>query len=131
MFLDTSGLMCLFDRKDSRHISALEHYKLAEMRITHNYVLAEFVALAMARRAPAMAVLQFIQSISNSLEVLVVWVDKDLHNRALQLLMGRSDKAWSLCDAVSFVVMSDRDVREAITTDHDFEQAGFIRLLDR
>ena len=39
----------------------------------------------------------------------------------------RSD--YSLCDAVSFVLMKQRGLREALTTDHHFEQEGFTRLL--
>jgi len=37
----------------------------------------------------------------------------------------RHRKAWSLCDGVSTLLMQQRDIREALTTDHDFEQAGF------
>jgi predicted nucleic acid-binding protein len=131
MFLDTSGLMCLFDLRDERHITAVAHYQAATRRVTHNYVLAELVALAIARRAPMSAVLQFVKAIGQNQEVLVTWVDHSLHDRALQLLTARNDKIWSLCDAVSFVVMSDQSIRDALTTDHDFEQAGFRQLLDR
>ena len=42
---------------------------------------------------------------------------------------SRLDKAWSLCDAVSFVLMLRTGEMEALTTDHHFEQAGFVRLL--
>jgi uncharacterized protein len=41
----------------------------------------------------------------------------------------RPDKSYSLCDAVSFVLMHQRGLVEALTTDRHFEQAGFIRLL--
>ncbi|MEH2285259.1 MAG: hypothetical protein V7K90_28760 [Nostoc sp.] len=43
--------------------------------------------------------------------------------------MARQDKSYSLCDAVSFVLMRQRGVTEALTTDHHFEQEGFRRLL--
>lgn len=49
----------------------------------------------------------------------------------MQLLFERSDKAWSLCDAVSFVVMTERRVSNALTTDHHFDQAGLVRLLEQ
>ncbi len=45
------------------------------------------------------------------------------------LLKSRPDKEWSLVDAASFVVMRERGIHEALTTDHHFEQAGFARLL--
>jgi len=130
MLLDTSGLMCLFDRRDTRHANATKYYDSAPSRLSHNYVLAEFVGLAIARRAPRVEALSFIGAIGRSDEVEVVWVNEDLHDRALLFLSQRTDKAWSLCDAVSFVLMNERRAMEALTTDHNFEQAGFVRLLD-
>jgi predicted nucleic acid-binding protein len=131
MLLDTSGLMCLFDQRDNRHALATKQYESATHRLIHNYIFAEFVTLAIARRAPLADALRFIEAIHHSNEIEVVWVDSDLHERAMQLLAEREDKRWTLCDAVSFVLMSASRIGEALTTDHDFEQAGFVRLLDR
>jgi predicted nucleic acid-binding protein len=130
MLLDTSGLMCLFDRGDSRHSNATEIYETANHRLSHSYVLAEFVGLVIARRAPKPQALQFIDMIARGDEIEVVWVDRELHDRAMRLLIQRPDKTWSLCDAVSFVIMNEKRELEALTTDHHFEQAGFVRLLD-
>jgi uncharacterized protein len=129
MLLDTSGLMCLFDRRDFRHQDALSFYNSASVRLTHNYVLVEFVALAQARHAPRVEALAFVADLFDDPEVGVVWIDEQLHQSALALLQERLDKAWSLCDAVSFLLMQQRGLTEALTTDHHFEQAGFIKLL--
>jgi uncharacterized protein len=129
MFIDTSGLMCLFDAGDHRHSSAVKLFDSTATRLTHNYVLAEFVALAIARRAPLPTALRFVDAISSSSEVEVTWISHALHQQAMQLLFDRSDKAWSLCDAVSFVLMGDRRITDSLTTDHHFDQAGFVRLL--
>ena len=59
----------------------------------------------------------------------VVWVDKDRHTDALAMLQTQLDKSYSLCDAISFLLMRERGVEEALTTDRHFEQAGFRRLL--
>jgi predicted nucleic acid-binding protein len=45
------------------------------------------------------------------------------------VLRQRPDKQWSLCDAISFLLMSQHGIQDALTTDHHFEQAGFVRLL--
>jgi predicted nucleic acid-binding protein len=87
--------------------------------------------LAISRRAPLTAALQFVEAISSGSEVEVMWISHDLHEKAMQLLFERIDKAWSLCDAVSFVVMTERGISNSLTTDHHFDQAGFVRLLDR
>ena len=59
----------------------------------------------------------------------VVWIDDRLHSLAMDLLAAQLDKTYSLCDAVSFVLMTQLRLREALTTDGHFEQEGFVRLL--
>lgn len=56
-------------------------------------------------------------------------MDEALHRSALALLQSRPDKTYSLCDAVSFVLMRHYNITEALTTDRHFEQEGFVRLL--
>jgi len=129
MLLDTSGLLCLFDQSDFRHRDAQAFYDVASARLTHSYVFVEFVALAHARRTPRAAALAFVADLQDDTEIEVVWVDESLHRQALILLQQRPDKEWSLCDAVSFLLMEQHALRDALTTDHHFEQAGFIRLL--
>jgi predicted nucleic acid-binding protein len=131
MLLDTSGLMCLFDRRETRHRAAQTFYDAATVRLTHNYVLAEFVALTHARHAPRAEALAFVSDLQDDAEVEVSWVDEPLHRRSLSLLLARPDKSWSLCDAVSVTIMRERGISDALTTDHHFEQAGFRRLLAR
>ena len=41
----------------------------------------------------------------------------------------RPDKEWSLTDCISFEVMAELGLTEALTADHHFEQAGFRALL--
>jgi predicted nucleic acid-binding protein len=41
----------------------------------------------------------------------------------------RADKSWSLTDCISFAVMEARGIRQALTADHHFTQAGFVALL--
>jgi hypothetical protein len=45
------------------------------------------------------------------------------------LYFQRRDKEWSLTDCISFTVMSDEGLTDALTGDHHFEQAGFTALL--
>lgn len=58
----------------------------------------------------------------------ILHVDEATDAEAWKLLEARADKEWSLVDASSFVVMRRFGMTEAITTDHHFEQAGFVRL---
>jgi uncharacterized protein len=129
MLLDTSGLLCLHNRAEPLHMHARTLYHAARMRVTHSYVLAEFVALAHARRLPRMAALTFVSDLVENPDIDTVWVDEALHREAMALLVARPDKAYSVCDAASFVLMRQRHSTEALTTDRHFEQEGFQRLL--
>ena len=73
--------------------------------------------------------LEFSDQLLTDGEVEMIWVDEGLHRQALDLLFARSDKTYSLCDAVSFVLMRERGETEALTTDRHFEQEGLVRLL--
>jgi uncharacterized protein len=130
MFLDTSGLMCLLDDQDHRHAEATNLYQAARIRLISNYVLAEYVALAHVRGMSRQQTLDFSTEVMADKSIEIVWIEKPLHQRAVGLLQARLDKTYSLCDAVSFVLMRERGVLEALTTDRHFEQEGFIRLLN-
>jgi predicted nucleic acid-binding protein len=129
MLLDTSGLLCLHHAAELFHKQACAAYLAARTRITHNLILAEFVPLAHVRGLPSEPALRFIADLIGNLDIEVVWVDEKLQHAAVDLLLARLDKTYSLCDAVSFVLMKERGVTDALTTDHHFEQEGFRRLL--
>ncbi len=129
MLLDTSGLLCLLHQPEPFHDRAVEAYRAARGRVTHSYILAELVALANARRLPRQGVLTFLIDLMDNPDVETVWVDESLHRRGIALLQAREDKAYSLADAVSFLLMRERNLLDGLTTDRHFEQEGFRRLL--
>jgi uncharacterized protein len=57
MLLDTSRLLYLHNRAEPLHREVRTLYHATRMRVTHSYVLAEFVAIAQARRLPRLAAL--------------------------------------------------------------------------
>lgn len=130
MFLDTSGLLLLLHTTERGHAEASEIFEAAPFKLTHGYVIGELVALATARRFPRIRLLEFVWALQTSSEIEIVYVDRELHLAGLTLLNSRLDKTWSLCDAVSFVLLERRNIREALTTDHHFAQAGFAPLLN-
>jgi uncharacterized protein len=97
--------------------------------LTHNYIIAEYVALASARKLSRSLALGFVVSLLENPDIETVWIDEIVHRTAVDLLIARQDKNYSLCDAVSFGLMRQRGVNEALTKDRHFEQEGFLRLL--
>jgi predicted nucleic acid-binding protein len=57
--------------------------------------------------------------------LVVKWIDRDLHNEAMAELARTRRRAVSLVDQVSFLVMREGGVQEALAFDQDFVRAGF------
>jgi uncharacterized protein len=129
MFLDTSGLLALLDAREPLHQKARDEYARASVRVTHGFVLAELVALGNARGIPPGIVLQFLMRLIGNPDITKIWPDEILTSRAIALLTSRQGRHYSLCDAVSFVLMRDRSISDALSTDQHFEDEGFRRLL--
>jgi predicted nucleic acid-binding protein len=130
MLLDTSGLLCFLHKSESKHTTAVRFItETTGVFLTHNYVLAELVALSLVRGFPQTNVLSYMLELLSNPKVEIIWVDENLHQEAMTLLLTRQDKTYSLCDAVSFVLMRKHEIVNALTTDKHFEQEGFVRLL--
>ncbi len=129
LFLDTSGLLCIHDENDVRNKKAIEYFTSAKRLLTTNYVLAEFVPLSYSRGKNRRETITFVKDILQISRLELVWINESYHNQAMELLENRLDKTYSLCDAVSFVLMSERRMTNALTTDKHFEQENFVRLL--
>ena len=134
LFADTSGWGNLVDSTQPYHSLAANIYRTSRQRgrqvITTNYVIVELVTLMTSPlRLPRSATVAFIESLKTSPWVEIIHIDRQLDEQAWQLLRNRQDKEWSLTDCASFVMMEQRGITEALTSDHHFEQAGFIRLI--
>jgi uncharacterized protein len=134
LFVDTAGWGHLVDPSQEHHVQAAAIYRTARQQqrgiITTNYILTELVALLTSPlRIPRPQIVAFINGLKMSSYIEIVHVSPTLDVQAWQLLTQRQDKTWSLVDCSSFVIMQERGIIEALTTDHHFEQAGFIKLL--
>ncbi len=129
MLIDTSGFFSLHDKAEKHHTAAQQLYREHRPRLTTNYVLAEYVALAFVRGLSHEKVLTFSAEVLTDASIEIIWIDEALHTKAVELMQARQDKTYSLCDAASFVLMRERSITDALTTDKHFAQEGFIRLL--
>ena len=60
---------------------------------------------------------------------LIVPANTETFEKGVDLYHARPDKQWSLTDCISFTVMAEEGITEALTGDRHFEQAGFKALL--
>lgn len=134
VFVDTSGWARYLNRLDPLHAEASQAFRHVTEQgsrfVTTNYVLGELIPLMTVRaRISRLEVLSAVDRIRALPFLSVVYIDQSRDDAAWELLHRYSDKDWSLVDAASFVVMQSFSITEALTTDHHFEQTGYIRLL--
>jgi len=72
---------------------------------------------------------ELLEFLERDPRVEIIPLSEDLCQRGFELFRQRRDKEWSLVDCVSFMVMQDRKLRDSLTTDEHFDQAGFRALL--
>jgi predicted nucleic acid-binding protein len=129
LFLDSSYVIALVNKKDQRHKQALEMARGlgACPLVTTDAILLEVGnSLARSFKAEAIAV---IEEFLFSDEVRIVAVDTALFQKGFDLYKSYQDKSWGLVDCISFIVMREAGITDALTTDRHFEQAGFNALL--
>jgi predicted nucleic acid-binding protein len=71
----------------------------------------------------------FLEGLESDPRNIVIPPTQDHYEKGIELYRERSDKQWSLTDCISFVVMREEGLIEALTADRHFEQAGFRALL--
>lgn len=131
LFMDTSFALAGLDADDQWHPAAMrlkDVVATASRVVTTSAVVTEIYD-AMSAPHWRTEVHRFVESILKNSKVVVVHVGPDLLRCALDLFGGRPDKHWSLTDCISFVVMDQMKVRNALTADRHFEQAGFVALM--
>jgi uncharacterized protein len=129
VFADTSFYVALANRRDELHARALSISNRRQPVVTTESVLTEF--------GNFLSAIGWRHLFVGAIPVLwadpmtrIVSIDGSLFERGCDLYARRPDKQWSMTDCLSFVVMEDEGLREALTADHHFVQAGFTALLE-
>jgi predicted nucleic acid-binding protein len=124
-FVDTSALLAFLDRDARRHadvVDAMQQVLAQRTGVTHNYVIVEAEALV-HRRHGARPARRLLEDVVPLLDV--VWISADLHAAAVDAHLADLRRRTSLVDHMSFIVMRDRDIADALALDRHFTEAGF------
>lgn len=132
VFVDTAGWAdpILHNTPDHARMTAYSDQLLASHQpvVTTNYVIVELVALLTSRAhgMPRPDLIHFVNKLTSMPQLRMIHIDEATHAEAWTLLERMTDKEWSFTDAASFVVMKRLGISEAFTSDHHFNQAGFV-----
>lgn len=133
IFVDTAGWAALANQREYHHQAAKDIFDKAWTDGTHLFttslVLAELTSLLTRMRITKTKQVELIDDLTDDTSVRIIFIDEEHNAASWKLWRERLDKEWSFIDCSSFVVMNLLGITDAVTSDHHFEQAGFIQLL--
>ena len=128
VFADAFFYVAFINQLDEHHDEVMEWARSFDGDIvTTQWVLTE-VADAFAESHIRRQIKAGFDSLVEDPATRVIEVSPEYFARGMKLYDERPDKAWSLTDCISLVVMADEGLTEALTRDHHFEQAGFTAV---
>ena len=129
VFGDAYYFIALLNDGDDDHARVVKMAR--ELRapiVTTEYIFIE-VADALAGLHHRKSFGAFVRKARALPPIEVIPAGGGLFEMGVSLYDARPDKEWSLTDCISFEVMRLRRLRDALTADHHFVQAGFRPLL--
>src|SRR4051812_46894142 len=113
VFADTFYFLALLNPTDEMHARAVELTTALNSLLTTDWVLTE-LADGMCRPPDRAVAVQFIEALRRDGEVAVVGCTAEWLQRGWDLYRDRPDKSWSLTDCISFEVMRERRISDAL-----------------
>ena len=131
LFADTAGWMACVDTADPDHEAARsardDWLELGGLLLTTDYVIDETLTL-LRLRLGLEAAEDWWHAVAASRRVLRELIHEERAERARAIFFRYRGKDFSFTDCTSFAVMRELRLREALTTDKHFRQAGFQML---
>lgn len=129
IFADAHYFFAILNPHDEAHAKATEFGRRHRGPLaTTAWVLTE-VADGLAATPRRRVFRRLIESLESNKANLIVPANAETFEKGVDFYHARPDKQWSLTDCISFIVMAEEGIGEALTGDHHFEQAGFRALL--
>jgi uncharacterized protein len=128
-FIDTFFIVALVNVRDFYHEKAVElsvEYE-GKSLITTDAILLE-ISNSLSRNYKTESVI-IIEKLLSSFETEIIRLNESLFEKAFSLYKSHADKTWGLVDCMSFVVMKEQNLQNALTCDKHFSQAGFTALM--
>jgi predicted nucleic acid-binding protein len=132
VFLDTAYAVALISRQDQWHLRALHWLDQLEAHaaqfVTTQAVLLE-IGSSLSRLKYRPKAIELLAAYQADPRFDIYSITPELYEIGFELFGSRLDKEWSLVDCISFVVMKECGISDALTADEHFTQAGFRALL--
>ena len=131
-FVDTSGFYALLAREDPQHKRAVEvlaAYRTAGRTAVTTDFVADETATLLEARGLSHLLDSFFEMLATSLALHLEFIGEERFWKTRTYFLKHADHGYSFTDCSSFLLMKELALREALTTDAHFAEAGFVPLL--
>ena len=132
VFLDTAFVLALASPADQYNGKAKDlsrQIKQAGVSLVTTRAILIEIGDAMAGQRRRKAGMTMLESLEEDDSLEIIPNSEEFYSKAFDLFVSRPDKEWGMTDCISFVVMKEHGIREALKTDIHFKQAGFVALM--
>ena len=131
-FVDASGWIALVNANDTLHQQSVRLFQ-QRLKEEGGFVTSSVVLLEVGNWLSPIPLRRLasglMERIEHSGRIQVVELTPELYRKGWRLYSERPDKDWGVIDCISFTIMQERNIVEALTADRHFQQAGFVALL--
>lgn len=132
VFADAGFFIAILDDRDQYRETAetaLEAFKGYRIVTTEMVLVEVFAALSRRGSLARAAVVEYLRTLKDAPNVTIIPQTPEQFDAAAQFFGERLDQRYSLTDCASFLAMEQREIRQALTFDTDFQAAGFVTPL--
>ena len=130
LFLDTVFIQAILNPRDQYHTPAMQ--LLPRVKNAQEVWITEAIFMEVCNALSTYShqkVSAFIKQCYLTDNIRIINITPQLFQDGLNLYESRQDQTWGLVDCLSFIVMEQQKLIDAVTSDIHFIQAGFRALL--
>jgi uncharacterized protein len=132
VFLDTTFAIALVNQSDLFHEKAIqlsEQIEAAGIFIVTTQLVIVRISNALSRQRYHIEAVRLLEAIDADPNITTIPLSESIYHAAYRLSCEHADKQWEMTDCISFVVMRENGIKDALTTNQVFQQMGYCSLL--
>ena len=132
VFLDTTYAIALSNQADVFHEKAVQladQIEAAGILIVTTQLVLVRISNALSRQHHHEAAVSLLESIDTDPNAYTIPLSESIYHDAYKLFCNHADKQWDMVDCISFIVMREHGIKDALTTNPHFRQMGYCSLL--
>ncbi len=128
VLIDTSAFIAYFIKQEAHNVEVTRKYEVYRRQkatfLTSNYIICELLTWFNAKyhKSVLEKVISMLSRLENEKEISVLYIERVVAKKSLDVLTKFSEHKISFTDATSYVLYKDFSLDEIFTLDDDFKK---------